>query len=515
MQSGSETEIKLVATPGMLLALRDHADLAGPEAVTSLNTTYFDTPLGELGAAGATLRVREGGKGFEQTLKLAQAGGAIVRRGEWNVPLPGEALDLTRLPAKAQAGLRALQKDNVLERVASSHIERTLRRVRFGKSAIDVAFDTGTTAAGSSGQPICELELELVEGSLVDLLALASRLPVGPDLYWSPSSKAERALALAFGSPERAVHAQATHFAKGSNAAGGFRAIAWNCLGHFLGNYRLVISSGSIEAVHQCRVAIRRFRAACSLFGKVIADDPAPGLRAELKAVATHLGELRDLDVLIIRARKAAKAAGRDAAELLARLQDRRDAAAGPVQAMLSGTPMQVLLFDLALWIETGEWHAGDRGSSAGQPLPEFAASVLAKRTQRLRRQQGPLAALTVEELHARRIEVKKLRYANEFFAGLFHGKAIETDKRRFAKALSSLQNSLGELNDLAVAAARSGNLFTGIDPIVAAGLEAQMEELLQSDGKQIKPLLKSAEKSRLKLIEARDWWKTGKGDAP
>ena len=248
--------------------------------------------------------------------------------------------------------------------------------------------------------------------------------------------------------------------------------------------------------------------------GKVIADDPATALRAELKAVATHLGDLRDSDVLIIRAGKAAKAAGQDAAELLARLQDRRDAAAGPVQAMLSGAPMQGLLFELALWIETGEWHAGDGGSSASQPLPEFATSVLAKRTRRLRRQQGPLAALTDEELHARRIEVKKLRYANEFFAGLFHGKAIEADKRRFAKALSSLQNSLGELNDLAVAAARSENLFTGIDPIVAAGLEAQMEELLKSDAKQIKPLLKSAEKSRAKLIEARDWWKAGKGGA-
>ena len=62
----------------------------------------------------------------------------------------------------------------------------------------------------------------------------------------------------------------------------------------------------------------------------------------------------------------------------------------------------------------------------------------------------------------------------------LFPGKAIQEDKRRFAKALASLQDSLGELNDLAVATARTGPLFAGIDPIVAAGLEAQLEELLE-----------------------------------
>ena len=81
MQSGSETEIKLVATPAMLVALRDHADLAGPETVSSLNTAYFDTPMGELGAAGATLRVRKGGKRGRADPE--------ARTGRWNDHPPG------------------------------------------------------------------------------------------------------------------------------------------------------------------------------------------------------------------------------------------------------------------------------------------------------------------------------------------------------------------------------------------------------------------------------------------
>ena len=514
MRGGSETEIKLVATPDMLQALRSHADLAGPEAVSGMNTAFFDTATGRLAAAGATLRIRESANGREQTLKLTAPGGSVVRRSEWNATVPGDVIDLTLFPLTAQTRLRRLLAGSGIEQVAVARIERTTSRVRFGKSAIELAFDTGTVEAGGEVEAICELELELVEGSVSDVLALASRLPLGPDLHWSLTSKAARALALAFALPERAVHAETLNYAKSCSAADGFRAIAWNCLGHFLGNYRQVVAGAHPEAVHQCRVAIRRFRAACSLFGDIIESDAAPVLRAELKAVATQLGALRDLDVLIVRVAKTAKAAGQDAKELLSKLQDRREAVAGPVQAMLSGAPLQVLLFGLADWIESGAWRADLHDSAGRQPLPEFAARTLTKRRRRLHRKEGQLAALPVEELHALRIDVKKLRYANEFFASLFRGKAIQDDKRRFAKALARLQSSLGDLNDLAVASARTESLFGDLDPITAAGLEVQLAELLNGDRKQVKQLFKAAEKSRSKLGDAPAWWKSGRGDA-
>ena len=142
------------------------------------------------------------------------------------------------------------------------------------------------------------------------------------------------------------------------NAAQGFQAIAWNCLEQLLTNYPLVIASGSAEGVHQSRVAIRRLRAAWSLFGDVADDDAATALRAELKAVATGLGPARDLHVLLGRIASAAASGDNDVSELQAHLSARRDAAVQSAQALLAAIPFQRLLLKLAGWIENGEWLA-------------------------------------------------------------------------------------------------------------------------------------------------------------
>ena len=49
-------------------------------------------------------------------------------------------------------------------------------------------------------------------------------------------------------------------------------------------------------------------------------------------------------------------------------------------------------------------------------------------------------------------IAAKKLRYAAEFFAGLFPTLAAHRRQERFSRALRTLQDRLGELQDLAVA---------------------------------------------------------------
>ena len=60
------------------------------------------------------------------------------------------------------------------------------------------------------------------------------------------------------------------------------------------------------------------------------------------------------------------------------------------------------------------------------------------------------MRALSTKKRHKLRIRAKNLRYAVEFFAGVFPGE--ETAKRREAAlaALKELQDQLGALNDLA-----------------------------------------------------------------
>ncbi len=80
--------------------------------------------------------------------------------------------------------------------------------------------------------------------------------------------------------------------------------------------------------------------------------------------------------------------------------------------------------------------------------LIDFAES----RLRRLRKKVLALAAAAridnPSSLHALRIGIKRLRYALEFFAPLASPKAM----RRMLAHLTTLQNTLGQINDLASA---------------------------------------------------------------
>ena len=295
MADGQEIELKLAASPAMLLHLRGHPLLVGEDRELPLVTRYFDTADAALYAAGATLRLRSGGVHGEQTFKVSAKGSAGLRRGEWNVPVSGDTPDPAAFPDEARKTLDALLAGAPLKPLAVTRIARSTRRLCFGGSTIEAAFDFGSVEAGRRSQPVSELELELVKGDAADLFALAQQLPLGPELAWSTESKGERGHKLALKLPFAAVRASHVALSPEMDVSQGFQAIAWNCLGQLLGNYREVIASGDPDAVHQTRVAIRRLRSAFSLFGTHIADEHNPVFRAEWKAAAAGLGPAHDM----------------------------------------------------------------------------------------------------------------------------------------------------------------------------------------------------------------------------
>jgi CHAD domain-containing protein len=88
--------------------------------------------------------------------------------------------------------------------------------------------------------------------------------------------------------------------------------------------------------------------------------------------------------------------------------------------------------------------------------------------------------------LHAARISAKKLRYCAEFFGALYKPKQV----RRFTRALAALQDSLGAVNDAAVARSLLGQLAAAypgrfdaatlarIEGWLAGGTSARLESL-------------------------------------
>ncbi|SPU42665.1 CYTH domain-containing protein [Brevundimonas diminuta] len=128
-EMAQEIELKFRLGPGAAARLAAHPALAGEDSVQSLRSVYFDTPDQALRRAGWGLRVRATGRGFVQTLK-GQTGGDILRRAEWEAPVPNEALDWTALKATPAAALLKGRRRDLSPRFAST-VRRRARLVAF------------------------------------------------------------------------------------------------------------------------------------------------------------------------------------------------------------------------------------------------------------------------------------------------------------------------------------------------------------------------------------------------
>ena len=205
-----------------------------------------------------------------------------------------------------------------------------------------------------------------------------------------------------------------------------------------------LLASEDPEYVHQMRVAVRRLRSVLSLFpGSASAGLHGKHART-LKKIADRLGKGRDLDVL------AASVAGARAlprvrenqvlAEIRARAQDARL----DIRSCLRSAEYARLMSRLSLWLLARPRHP------TASRLVALARRELAGGHKAMMRHAARFARLAAEERHRLRIEVKRARYAAEFFGSLFDHRAA----RSYADALAKLQDLLGSLTDINTAQA-------------------------------------------------------------
>lgn len=205
--------------------------------------------------------------------------------------------------------------------------------------------------------------------------------------------------------------------------------------------------------VHQSRVALRRMRSVLKLFRPALAgrfaegagEDPLGGFDARLRQLAAALGPARDWDVFLGGlGRLLAETLPDDVrlAPLHRRAAAARLAAYAALPPLLHGRTLRAVLWEGAALIEHLE-AMPSRGELHG-----FASHVLARRHRRLKRAGAAIEALPPAELHALRLDGKRLRYAAELLAPLWEGQAA----RRYLRRLARLQEALGLANDAEVA---------------------------------------------------------------
>jgi triphosphatase len=211
----------------------------------------------------------------------------------------------------------------------------------------------------------------------------------------------------------------------------------------------------ALEPVHQMRVAMRRLRSAISQF-PAAAETPLLGeARRGLKALADVLGPARDWDVFCSETGLAVGEAftpEAQVARLLAVAERRRTEHYRTLNSFLDGAEYRRLMIRLAVLATSESWTAAvdpEQAAVLDRPLADFAAAVLAKRLKRLLRAGQAIDHLDAAALHEIRLLGKRMRYAAELFSSLWPAKG----SRRFIRRLTTLQESLGVLNDGAVAA--------------------------------------------------------------
>jgi len=226
-----------------------------------------------------------------------------------------------------------------------------------------------------------------------------------------------------------------------------FAAIATASTAHLLANHECLRHAGAPEAIHQMRVALRRLRSAMSMFKPLLEGPETEALRAELRWLQQTLGAARDWDVLMADtvAPLGDMLGGLSGYErLCALIAERRQEARGLAMAELATSRLPKLMLRLSFWID----QAGQGSPHAGQPVPDLARAVLDRRHRKVRKDMSRFGELSVEGRHQCRIDIKKLRYAVDFFSGLYPAKRGQ----RLLPLLAALQDRLGALNDIAVA---------------------------------------------------------------
>jgi CHAD domain-containing protein len=257
---------------------------------------------------------------------------------------------------------------------------------------------------------------------------------------------------------------------KGRDAAQALAAVTSECLEHIVRNTAVlcevdtagVCRAATPEHVHQLRVGIRRLRSAWSFFDG-LTELPSPEHRQKINSYFSQLGGTRDEDVLKESILPLLAVAGLP--PLVLPISPRQDSnvqnvASTDFQSWLLDTLAQCTIPSITSAALTTPPAATITASSTDFEFPRalhaarkpalkpLLVKKLKKWHQQIVRNGLIFQTLDIEQQHALRKKSKRLRYALQYCETLFP----ESKLSLYRKQLATVQDILGEMNDLYVA---------------------------------------------------------------
>jgi hypothetical protein len=266
--AGVEIELKLLVDADSLADFNDApvvtANARNKGARKHLKSVYYDTPERTLWRNGLTLRVRQNGARFVQTVK-AEFRDDPLRRGEWEASVASMAPDLALAMPFIPEKLRTEIESSRIEPVFTADIRRHQRMLELPSGTVEIAFDHGVIKAGDRSMPVSEIELELKSGSASAIHELALRLCEHGEVRPSIRTKSARGFDLAADTPPSAKRPAKLRLDPTVALDDAFATILRSCLKHLLEAIPAAEDGRDPDGIHQLRVSLRRLRAALDL----------------------------------------------------------------------------------------------------------------------------------------------------------------------------------------------------------------------------------------------------------
>ena len=188
---GREFELKFRADADQLAAIEA---LYGDFTPITMETTYYDTPAGDLRRLHWTLRRRfENGRSV-CTLKTPLPDGS---RGEWETECPSIEEAIPKLCKLGAPELLAVLTEGGIEPYCGAKFLRLAKLLTLENASVELALDRGCLLGGGREEPFAEVEAEYKSGSEEAAVAFAESLAARFALTPEPKSKVARAMALA------------------------------------------------------------------------------------------------------------------------------------------------------------------------------------------------------------------------------------------------------------------------------------------------------------------------------
>ncbi len=523
-------KIKFEFAPDELERLKDYiAKKNGPdgrrrkERSDRIAASYFDTDGLALEDAGVALRLRANGGNCLQLVDSPNgASYRFFERVAWQRPLQDAHPDFEAL---ARDELPELLTDKILEAlkpVFKASAYRSLYTLADSNAEIDLAIVDGKVEFGERSSVYAEIEFHLIRGDAAELFSQVWALDEVVPLRLSTLTEDARGYALLRDRPGKAVKPGTVQLEHGAGSAEAFRVIAHSCIQHIAANER-AISPNNAESLHQMRIGLRRLRTALSLFGRTVNDTQIETVKAELKWITGILGQARDVDVFLSDVMLPLRKQYHEEPGLFSLHRTyaaQRTKAYERVAQATNSVRYRSLMLELAAWVEAGPWANNQNEESRAQrakPVEIFAAGELTRRRRKVKKRGERLKKLDPDERHGLRIQVKRLRYASEFFVTLFPGK--KRKKRAMLASLKDLQEALGDVNDIAVRAglkaevvttkARRSNNARDQHRAFAAGL------IIGHQKARVETLMKMAQRAFSEFEDVKPFWKDAESEEP